>query len=68
MNKSFDSFIGMDLYLPNWNEGLDQELTKSMNLLYQFHNLFSHMNFALTDLIYVREFRTEIKIQINKGN
>lgn len=68
MNKSFDSFIGMDLYLPNWNEGLDQELTKNMNLIGQFHNLFDHMNFALTDLIYVREFRTEIKIQINKGN
>ena len=64
----FDSFIGMDLYLPNWNEGLDQELTKNMNLIGQFHNLFDHMNFALTDLIYVREFRTEIKIQINKRN
>ncbi|MDD3507863.1 MAG: hypothetical protein PHY27_05515 [Parabacteroides sp.] len=68
MDISFDSFIGMDLPSPNWNEGLDQELTKSMNLIYQFHYLFIHMNFALTDLIYVREFRTEIKIQINKGN
>ena len=58
----------MDFFSSNWNEGLDQELTKNMNLIGQFHNLFSHMNFALTDFIYVREFRTEIKIQINKGN
>lgn len=68
MNKSLESFIGMDFFSSNWNEGLDQELTKNMNLIGQFHNLFSHMNFALTDFIYVREFRTEIKIQINKGN
>ena len=62
---SFDSFIGMDCPPPNWNEGLDQELTKDLHLINQFHTLFQHMNFALTDFIYVRKFITEIEIKIS---
>ena len=31
-----------------------------------FHNLFDHMNFAITDFIYVRKFETEINIEVNK--
>jgi hypothetical protein len=61
---SFDSFIGMDCPPPNWNEGLDYELTKDLHLISQFHNLFQHMNFALSDFIYVRKFKTEINIEI----
>ena len=64
-DESFDSFIGMDCPPPNWNEGLDQELTKDLHLISQFHKLFQHMNFALTDFIYVRKFKTEINIEIN---
>ena len=63
---SFDSFIGMDCPPPNWNEGLDPELTKDLHLISQFHNLFQHMLFAITDFIYVRKFRTEINIEIIK--
>ena len=63
---TFDSFIGMDCPPPNWNEGLDPELTKDLHLISQFHNLFQHMLFAITDFIYVREFRTEINIEIIK--
>ena len=63
---TFDSFIGMDCPPPNWNEGLDPELTKDLHLISQFHNLFQHMLFALTDFIYVRKFRTEIYIEITK--
>ena len=63
-DDSFDSFIGMDCPPPNWNEGLDQELTKDLHLINQFHTLFQHMNFALTDFIYVRKFKTEINIEI----
>jgi hypothetical protein len=63
---SFDTFIGMDCPPPNWNEGLDPELTKDLHLISQFHNLFQHMLFALTDFIYVRKFRTEIYIEITK--
>ena len=65
-DDSFDSFIGMDCPPPNWNEGLDQELTKDLHLINQFHTLFQHMNFALTDFIYVRKFKTEINIEIIK--
>lgn len=63
-DDSFDSFIGMDCPPPNWNEGLDKELTKDLHLISQFHTLFQHMNFALTDFIYVRKFKTEINIEI----
>ena len=63
-DESFDSFIGMDCPPPNWNEGLDRELTKDLHLISQFHKLFQHMNFALTDFIYVRKFKTEINIEI----
>lgn len=64
--RTFDSFIGMDCPPPNWNEGLDPELTKDLHLISQFHNLFQHMLFAITDFIYVRKFRTEINVEIKK--
>lgn len=66
INDSFDSLTGMDCPPPNWNEGLDQELTKDLHLISPFHNLFDHTKFAITDFIYVREFETEIKIEIDR--
>ena len=66
-NYTFDTFIGLDCPPPNWNEGLDLELTKDLHLISQFHNLFQHMLFAITDFIYVRKFRTEINIEITKS-
>ena len=65
-NYTFDTFIGMDCPPPNWNEGLDLVLTKDLHLISQFHNLFQHMLFALTDFIYVRKFKTEINVEIIK--
>lgn len=65
-DESFDTFIGMDCPPPNWNEGLDQELTKDLHLIQQFHHLFDHTKFAITDFIYVREFETEINVEIRK--
>lgn len=59
---SFDTFIGMDCKPDNWNEGLDEELTKDLHLINAFHNLFDHTNFALTDFIYVRDFVAEINM------
>ncbi len=56
LDQSFDSFIGMDCPPPNWNEGLDRELTKDLHLIRQFHQLFDHTNFALTDIIFCRNF------------
>lgn len=63
---TFDSFIGMDCPPPNWNEGLDPILTKDLHLISQFHNLFQHLPFAITDFIYVRKFKTEINVEIIK--
>ncbi len=64
ISSPFEHFIGMDCPPPNWNEGLDQELTKDLHLISTFHNLFDHMQFAITDFIYVRKFETEINIEI----
>ena len=64
---SFDSLIGMDCPPPNWNEGLDPELTKDLHLIQQFHHLFDHTNFALTDFIFVREFNIEININFEEN-
>ena len=63
---SFDDLTGMNCPPPNWNEGLDPELTKDMHLCRQFHHLFDHTEFAITDFIYVRKFWSEIKIVIDK--
>lgn len=64
-DENFDTLIGMDCK-PNWNEGLDEELTKDLQLTSAFHNLFDHTNFAITDFIYVRKFEMKINIAINK--
>ena len=66
-NQSFESFIGMDCPPPNWNEGLDPELTKDLHLIQQFHHLFDHTHFALTDFIFVREFNIEININFEEN-
>ena len=66
LGVSFESFIGMDLTPSNWNEGLNQELTKDLHLINAFHNLFDHTNFALTDFIFVREFNIEININLEE--
>lgn len=62
IDMSFDEFIGMKCDLPNWNERLDQKLTKDLHLINAFHNLFDHTNFALTDFIFCREFDLEYSI------
>ncbi len=67
INESFDTFIGMDCPPPNWNEGLDQELTKDLHLINAFHNLFDHTSFALTDFLFVRNFDIEIDIKIEQS-
>ena len=64
--ETFDDFIGMNCPPPNWNEGLDQELTKDLHLIDAFHNLFDHTEFAITDFIYCRNFFYEIKVVITE--
>lgn len=62
---SFDEFIGMKCCLHNWNESLDQVLTKDLHLINAFHNLFDHTNFALTDFIFCCDFEESINIAVN---
>ena len=66
IDMSFEEFIGMDCKPDNWNERLDQKLTKDLHLINAFHNLFDHTNFALTDFIFVREFEESIKIDFGR--
>ena len=56
LEVSFEEFIGMDCKPDNWNERLDQKLTKDLHLINAFHNLLDHTNFALTDFIFCRDF------------
>ncbi len=64
-SNDFEEFIGMNCPPPNWNEGLDQELTKDLHLIQAFHNLFDHTDFAITDFIYCRDFYYEIKVELS---
>ena len=48
-------------------DGVDEDLIKDMNLTNQFMHLYRHTDFALTDFIYVRDFYSEINIEIKKG-
>lgn len=47
----------------NWNEGLDREMTSDLHLTYAFHNLFSHLDFSIFDLLWVRDFNIEIHVE-----
>lgn len=62
-NRSFEDFVGFECPPPNWNEGLDSELTKDLHLCMPFHSLFEHTGFAITDFIYCRDFSYEITVE-----
>lgn len=47
----------------NWSEGLDRKMTADTHLIYAFHNLWSHMEFSIFDLLWVRDFNIEINVE-----
>ena len=47
-------------------EDFNPELTKDLNLTNQFLHLYRHTDFALTDFIFVRDFYSEINVEIIK--
>lgn len=47
----------------NWNDDLDQEMTKDMLLIYPVHNLIGHIGFSIFDVLWVRDFNVEIHIE-----
>ena len=60
---SENGFLYMNEEPDNWNEGLNRELTSDMHLTYAFHNLFSHLDFSIYDLLWVRDFNIEIHVE-----
>ena len=63
--ESDNELLYLNEDLDNWNEGLDREMTKDMHLTYAFHNLFSHLDFSIFDLLWVRDFNIEIHVEYN---
>ncbi len=59
---SENEFLYLNEVPDNWNGGLDRELTSDMHLTYAFHNLFSHLDFSIYDLLWVRDFNIEIHV------
>ena len=49
--------------IDNWNDELDQEMTKDMHLIHPFHNLYSHLDFSIFDLLWVRDFNIELSLE-----
>ena len=60
---SENQLLYLDEKVDNWNDELDQEMTKDMHLIHPFHNLYSHMDFSIFDLLWVRDFNIEISLE-----
>lgn len=63
----FDVFVGSSGRYPKWLDGFEKEFAEKINLIDQFHHLYNHTEFALTDFIYVRDFYSVINVVIKKG-
>ena len=61
--ESENEFLYLNKEPDNWNEGLDREMTADMHLTYAFHNLFTHLDFSIYDLLWVRDFNIEIQVE-----
>ena len=60
---SENQLLYLDEKIDNWNDELDQEMTKDMHLIHPFHNLYSHMDFSIFDLLWVRDFNIELSLE-----
>lgn len=58
--ESINQMLYLKDSLDNWNELLDKDMTKDMQLIHPFKALFVDMNFSIYDLLWVREFNIEI--------
>ena len=59
MHPLYGSGVHNSLY---FRQGAHETWDEFMNLA--FHNLFEHLDFALTDFIYIRDFKESIEIDI----
>lgn len=60
---SENQMLYLDEKIDNWNDELDKEMTKDMHLIHPFHNLYSHLDFSIFDLLWVRDFNIEINLE-----
>ncbi len=60
---SENQILYLDEEIDNWNDELDQVMTKDMHLIHPFHNLYSHMDFSIFDLLWVRDFNIELSLE-----
>ncbi len=60
---SENHLLYLDEELDNWNDELDSEWTNDMHLIHPFHNLYSHMEFSIFDLLWVRDFNIELHVE-----
>ena len=60
---SENQMLYLDEKIDNWNDELDQEMTKDMHLIHPFHNLYSHLDFSIFDLLWVRDFNIELSLE-----
>ena len=60
---SENHMLYLDEKIDNWNDELDQEMTKDMHLIHPFHNLYSHLYFSIFDLLWVRDFNIELSLE-----
>lgn len=65
LHDSLEDWLGMTDANDNWNEGLDQEWSKDMHLVYPFHHLYDNCHFSLYDLVYVNDFAFEISVRMD---
>ena len=59
---SENQMLYLDEKIDNWNDELDQEMNKDMHLIHPFHNLYSHLDFSIFDLLWVRDFNIELSL------
>lgn len=61
--ESENMMLYLDEKTDNWNEGIDCNLTKDMNIIHAIHNLYDHTAFSIFDLLWVRDFNMEIHVE-----
>lgn len=54
--------------IDNWNDELDREMTKGMHIIHPVHNLISHLDFSIFDILWVRDFNMEICMESDFSN
>lgn len=65
VHDSWEEFIGADR-IP-WNLHLDEAKTKDIQLVMQFHHLYSNTHFAMFDFLYCRKFCSTINLRVDKS-